>query len=79
MLLRNSVTHDLSCDWISRLPWNQLPKFAEQEGVPGIRVPDPASPGSGKQSAQSLRGEAAGCWEGLGVSAGNSLREMGRC
>lgn len=47
--------------------------------MPGIRIPDPALPGSGKQSVQSLGGEAAGCWEGQGVLAGNGLREMGRC
>lgn len=37
--------------------------------MPGIRIPDPAPPWSGKQSVQSLGGEAVGCWEGQrGVS-----------
>ncbi|XP_039700672.1 putative thioesterase PNKD isoform X1 [Pteropus medius] len=34
----------LSCVCISRLPWNPLPKFAEQKGVPGVRVQEPAPP-----------------------------------
>lgn len=51
----------LSCVWISLLLWNQLPKFAEQKGAPGIRIPDTPPPlWSGKQSVQSLRGEAVG-------------------
>lgn len=28
----------LPCVWISLLPWNQLPKFVEQKGVPRIRI-----------------------------------------
>lgn len=41
--------------------------------MPGVRVQVPAPPRSGKQSIQSLGGEAAGCWEGEGVLAGNRL------
>lgn len=50
----------LSCVCISSLPWNPLPKFVEQKGVPGVRVPEPAPPWSGKQSVQSLGGGTGG-------------------
>lgn len=81
----------LSCVWISLLLWNQLPKFAEQKGAPGIRIPDTPPPhyglGNNQFSPSGERlladGRDRGCeqemvwgkWAGVAAWGGGCLQE----
>ena len=56
--------------------WNQPPKSAEQKGVPG-RIPDPAPPGWGKQSVQSLGERRLAAGRDLAGWRGEKEGEMG--
>lgn len=65
----------LSCVWISLLLWNQLPKFAEQKGAPGIRIPDTPPPTMVWETISSVP-PGRGCWL-MGGTGGVSRKWSG--